>query len=135
MLVERIAEPENIGRIYVPDAARNKGILGKVVAVGPGKWIEGCWWFFRARTYKLGDHERGEWEWIPGYRQEIKVRYGQTVYFNSRWNDVEQLPGGMHLIQEADIFCVVPPNARPATAKSPDLPPLVQSSDPLAHGL
>lgn len=79
------------------------------------------------------DHE--DWFWIDGYRQEILVRPGQTVYFNSRWNDVEQLPGAQHLIQEADIFCVVPAGAKPATAKSPDLPPLVQSSDPLAHGL
>lgn len=122
--------------------ARQKGILGKVIAVGPGKWIPGEWWkVWKGRLncdISKPDGYGGkeyEWEWIDGYRQEILVRPGQTVYFNSRWNDVEQLPGAQHLIQEADIFCVVPDNARPATAKSPDMPPLVQSSDPLAHGL
>lgn len=114
--------------------AQQKGILGKVIAVGPGKWIPGEWWSVQKYDVNKNTYWR-EWEWIDGYRQEILVRPGQTVYFNSRWNDVEQLPGAQHLIQEADIFCVVPAGAKPATAKSPDLPPLVQSSDPLAHGL
>lgn len=143
ILVRRIEQAEQmIGRFVIPDIARQKGILGEVVAVGPGKWIPGEWWLERREVYgpmkgsgtRKFIHDEDVWEWYPGYHQAPSVRPKQTVYFNSRWNDVEQLPGGMHLIQEADIFCVVPANARPATASSPDLPPLVQSIDPLAYG-
>lgn len=145
ILVRRIEQPEQmIGRFVIPDVARQKGILGEVVAVGPGKWVPGEWWKCSDQTppkdwrrWQTGDYDldgNGNiWEWIPGYRQAPSVQPKQTVYFNSRWNDVEQLPGGMHLIQEADIFCIVPANARPATASSPDLPPLVQSIDPFVH--
>lgn len=133
ILVRRIEQSEQmIGRFVIPDVARQKGILGEVVAVGPGKWIPGEWWSVKYVADHLNIQWRA-WEWIDGYRQPITVQPKQTVYFNSRWNDVEQLPGGMHLIQEADIFCIVPANARPATASSPDLPPLVQSIDPFVH--
>lgn len=122
VLVRRIEQKEQmIGRFVVPDIAREKALLGEVVAVGPGKWVPGEWWsvikFWRA-TFVPDGVERPlepvrEWEWIPGYHQEPAVRPGQKVYFNAKWNDfagdyLSDLPIGhdplLHLIQEGDIF-------------------------------
>jgi co-chaperonin GroES (HSP10) len=93
ILVERLPEPEQKGRIIIPDVAQEKGIKGKVLAVGPGKWIEG----------------------INGgrVRRTPEVKPGDFVLFNSKWNDFagdhyDDLPIGsdprLHLVQEADVF-------------------------------
>jgi hypothetical protein len=112
--------------------ARQKAIKGKIVAKGPGKWIPGSWWSVR----KYADHEgcrceAREWFWQEGYLQPIDYEVGQTVYFNSKWDD-GNLDSNLHLVQEADIFCIVNDNAPNATASVADLP-LVQSIDPLAR--
>lgn len=70
--MKRLPEPERIGSIVVPQVAREKGIKGEIIAVGP----------------------------------KCEVKPGQTCYFNSKWNDAEEL-GDLHLIQEADIFALV----------------------------
>lgn len=125
VLVRRIEQKEQmIGRFVVPDSAREKALLGEVVAVGPGKWVPGEWWSFPAGQRCHATVENGvfnsspweenrEWRWIDGYRQVPAVRPGQKVYFNAKWNDfagdyLSDLPIGhdplLHLIQEGDIF-------------------------------
>lgn len=83
VLIQRI-DPEP-GLITLTDA--DKGLRGKVLAVGPGK-----------------DGEK------------LCVEVGDTVLFNSKWNDFssdhyEDLPLGadkqLHLVQEADIFAKI----------------------------
>ncbi len=94
VLIERIEEPQR-GALVVPDIAKSKSIKGKVLAVGPGKWVEG---------------ENGE-----QVRQRCEVLIGDIVYFNSKWSDLagshyaeDQLHiRGMHLVMEADIFARV----------------------------
>ena len=116
VLIQRIEEP---GDILLTD--RSKSIKGLVLAVGPGKWIEGTWWYFYQPTPR--------WEWIPGHREQLAVKSGMKVLFNSKWNDFSagenkgtgaDLSGPLerplplkadpliHLIQEADIFAIVP---------------------------
>lgn len=93
ILIERVQDAYQIGRIFIPEAAREKGLQGKVLAVGPGKWIEG----------------------INGgrVRRTPELKPGDIVLFNSKWNDLaadhySNLPAGtdpnLHLVQEADIF-------------------------------
>lgn len=41
VLVECLQGPDKIGSIFVPDMARKPAILCKVLAVGPGRWIDG----------------------------------------------------------------------------------------------
>ena len=42
VLVKRLAQEEKTsGGIIIPDIAKEKGQTGKVIAVGPGKFIEG----------------------------------------------------------------------------------------------
>lgn len=115
VLIQRIEDPP--GLIQLTDLP--KSIKGLVLAVGPGKWIPGEWWKFQ----KTG------WEWIPGYRQQMTVKPGMKVLFNSKWNDFShgELKGTgsdlagplerplaigadpmLHLVQEADIFSIVP---------------------------
>lgn len=50
VLVERIPEPQ--GRIIVPDVARENSKKAKVLAVGPGKWVDGV---FTKTAVKPGD--------------------------------------------------------------------------------
>lgn len=97
VLIQRIGDIERIGSIYLPDIAREKAIKGVVLAAGPGKWIPGEWW-------KL----RGKWEWLEGYREAPWVHPGQTVFFNSTWNDAEQPQNDLHIVQFADIYGIVP---------------------------
>lgn len=101
VLIQRIDEPLK-GRIIAPEIAQEKGIKGRVLAVGPGKWIEG----------------------INGgsVRRKPEVAIGDIVLFNSKWNDfaadhystepqmearhhVER--DKLHLVQIDDIFCKV----------------------------
>jgi co-chaperonin GroES (HSP10) len=118
VLIRRIEEPEaKIGSIVVPDVARSKAIKGEVLAVGPGKWIEGCWW----KVLKIIDINKSFdtayfWDWVPGYRETPEVKPGQIVLFNSHWNDLASTHYDddksalfdplLHLIQEADILGV-----------------------------
>lgn len=101
ILVQRIEDAPR-GTIIVPDVAKEKSIKGKVLAVGPGKYIEGV----------NGNQ----------VRRPLEVKVGDTVFFNSRWNDfgadhyttdlqtearyrIER--ERLHLVQEADVFLVV----------------------------
>lgn len=52
VLVECLQGPEKIGSIFVPDVARKAAILCKVLAVGPGRWIDGE---FQKTAVKPGD--------------------------------------------------------------------------------
>src|SRR5690242_16006239 len=90
VLVERIEDKEKIGAIFIPDIAREKSFKGKVLAVGPGK------------------REKN------GVRRPLAVSVGQTVLFNSRWDDLTsgyEKPTShqdrLHLIQEADIIGII----------------------------
>lgn len=91
VLIQRI-DPEP-GLITLTDA--DKGLRGKVLAVGPGKWVD-------------------------GELEPLGVKVGDTVLFNSKWNDfaddhygkhVKDLPLGadpkVHLLQEADIIGIL----------------------------
>lgn len=101
VLIQRIEEKPK-GVIVAPDVAKEKGIKGKVLAVGPGKWVEGI----------NGDCL---------VRRKPEVKPGDVVYFNSKWNDfagdhyttssyVEARTNAerdkIHLVQEADIFAI-----------------------------
>ncbi len=103
ILVER-QDPPQKGRIIRPDIAIEKGFKGKVLAVGPGKWIEG----------------------ISGnlVQRPLEVKVGDLIYFNSVWNDLagdhyktssyEEAATGaernnLHLVQEADVFGIIHP--------------------------
>jgi co-chaperonin GroES (HSP10) len=85
VLIRRIDEQK--GLITLTDAP--KGLKGTVLAVGPGKCDE------------------------DGDFQPTVVKPGDTVLFNSKWNDFakdyyDDLPLGadrtLHLVQEADVF-------------------------------
>ena len=115
VLIQRLDEPSSILLTDQP-----KSIKGLVLAVGPGKWIEGTWWHFLT----------GErWRWIDGHREPVTVQPGQIVAFNSRWNDLSHaenkgtgadgkgplerplsynLAKNQHLVREADIFGILP---------------------------
>lgn len=112
--MKRLPDHERIGSIIVPDIAKQKGLLGEVVAVGSGRWVPGEWWYHGGQTYnRFYDFRDEGYYWIPGYREAPSVHPGQKVYFNAKWNDfagdyLSDLPVGhdpmLHLIQEADIF-------------------------------
>src|SRR5712664_1517966 len=131
VLIQRIEEPSDILLTDKP-----KGIKGIVLAVGPGKWHPGEWW--KVQRQHFGGKYRPlpcapettlAWEWIPGYRQQMTVKPGDKLLFNSKWNDLAnaenkgtgadgsgplerplsyKLDPLTHLIQEADIFAIVP---------------------------
>ncbi len=105
VLIRRIEEPEQrIGSIIVPDVAKVRAIKGQIISVGPGKWIPGEWWFVK-----------GQWKWFDAYREVPPVYPGQTVYFNSKWNDTGDdyqhaqvgWDESLHMVQIADIFAVI----------------------------
>src|SRR5438128_11710242 len=89
VLIQRIEDVPR-GTILLTD--RSKSIKGLVLAVGPGKWIEGTWWKTRPRF--ISGVERGnidllsQWEWIPGHRERLAVKPGMKMRFNSQWNDL-----------------------------------------------
>lgn len=95
VLIERI-DALPAGRIIVPDIAKEKSILGRVLAVGPGKLIEGV---------------NGDW-----VRKTPEVKVGDIVYFNSKWSEFSgshyaddqiAFDDHLHLVFEADIFMKV----------------------------
>lgn len=96
ILVQRYQEPQK-GVIVRPDVSQEKSIKGKVLAVGPGKMVD-------------------------GERQPLDVKPGDVVLFNSTWNDfagdhyttssyVEARTNAerdrLHLIKENDVFGLV----------------------------
>jgi co-chaperonin GroES (HSP10) len=92
-------------RIILPESVQARSIKGKVLAVGPGKWIPGEWW-----------KVRGKWEWFDGFRDNWGLRPGMTVLFNSKWQDfasdyLKKTPthhdNTLHMIQQADVFAIV----------------------------
>jgi len=122
VLIQRIEEPSDILLTDKP-----KSIKGIVLAVGPGKWIAGEWWKLKVLPFDSGMPQYS-WQWIPGYRQQMTVKPGDKVLFNSKWNDLAnaenkgtgadgsgplerplsyKLDATTHLIREADIFAIV----------------------------
>ena len=94
VLIERIDEAYK-GRIIFPEVAMEQGMRGMVLAVGPGKLVEG----------------------IDGnlVRRPLDVQPGEIVYFNSKWSELSgthysadqpvNYDQKLHLVFEADIFC------------------------------
>ena len=88
VLIERLEEAPK--GIIITDS--DKSTLGRVVAVGPGKWVEG----------------------VNGgmVRARLDVKPGDLVRFNSKWSDMgddyQHQPwwwqDNLHLVQEGDIF-------------------------------
>lgn len=111
VVIESVPTPEH-GRIVIPDIAKQRSLMGKVIATGPGKWIPGDW-------YKVGEWfdwhgiklKAGTWKWFPGYYRVPEVKVGMTVLFNSKWNDLasthyadDAIERDMHLVMEEDIY-------------------------------
>lgn len=86
VLMERIDEPHK-GLIVIPDVAKEKSMKGKVLAVGPGKLIEGV-------------------------RKLVEAKVGELWYFNSKWSDLspthyvnDQISDRkLHLVMEGDLL-------------------------------
>lgn len=52
VLVKPIDTEQSVGQIYIPECAQSKTRIGKVLAVGPGRWVEGV---FVKTAVKKGD--------------------------------------------------------------------------------
>jgi chaperonin GroES len=85
VLVRREAEVGQVGSIMIPETAREKCLKGEVLAVGPGKMIDGC---FHGTQVKPGD----------------KVLLSPSI--NRNWPDIIE-GSGVVMIQEADILGVL----------------------------
>ncbi len=85
VVVERFeAEERTRGGIVLPDTAREKPLLGKVIATGPGKLIE-----------KTG--ERGK----------LSVKVGDTVLFGKYTGTEIELNGEKYVIlRESDVLAI-----------------------------
>ena len=83
-LVLRRVEEKQRGTIVIPDSAKDPSVLCEVVAVGPGKWIEG----------------------VNGHlvRAPLEVKPGEKVIIGP-YTDLER--DGLVLCQEADIRVVL----------------------------
>jgi chaperonin GroES len=97
VVVRRIAAQEmTLGRIIIPDTAKEKPIEGEVVAVGPG-----------------GRDEAGK-------IVELHIKAGDRVLF-SKWSGTEVVIGGAELLimKESDILGVIesPAEVRRRTVK------------------
>ena len=88
ILVERIAaEEKTSGGILLPDTAKNKPQVGKVVAVGPGKVKK------------------------DGGRAPLQVKVGDKVYFTS-WAGDEinrqfQTENDLLIMREEDVLAII----------------------------
>lgn len=88
VLVERMESVTRSGLLIIPEVAQEKNMLGRIVAVGPGKRDE------------------------DGVRQPIEAKVGEVWYFSSKWNDLspthyaeDQLSDRkLHLVMEADLL-------------------------------
>jgi|SRR5579862_3037408 len=109
ILVAVDLEPEQTnGLIVKPNVAVNlerNSRTGRVLKVGPGKWIDGTWWKFSTPT--------PHWEWIPRYRQPMTLRIGQRVLIG-QYADWESWDGswegrGANIVicQEADVRAIL----------------------------
>lgn len=80
VLIEKIPVKEGLIKLINPQKTQ----LGRVVAIGPGKWVE-------------------------GYFYPTVLKPGQSVYFNDKWDDGDGLRNkeNLVLVTEADIFGVV----------------------------
>lgn len=78
------AEEKTKSGIYLPDAAKEKPTLGKVIAVGPGKVDE------------------------KGKRMELSVRNGDTVYYGKYSGTEVEVEGTKYVIlRETDLLGVL----------------------------
>lgn len=92
VLIERMESVTRSGLLIIPEVAQEKNMLGRIIAVGPGKMIEGV----------NGDQ----------VRRPIEAKVGEVWYFNSKWNDFspthyadDQLSDRkLHLVMEADLL-------------------------------
>ncbi len=84
VLVKRVAEEEKTkGGIIIPDSAKEKPVEGKVVAVGPGKVVDGS-------------------------LRELDVKKNDVVLFGKYAGTEVKLDGEEHLIlREDDILGVI----------------------------
>ena len=85
VLVERqAAEEKTSGGILLPDNAKEKPQIGKVVAVGEGRLTK------------------------EGKRQPLQIKAGDKVYFTS-WAGEDYKPAGENLVvmREEDILAVI----------------------------
>lgn len=82
VVVERLTDPEKSpGGIYVPDAAKEKPVKGKVVAVGPGKLLD------------------------TGKRSPLDVKVGDTVVFGKYGGLEVDVEGKKYLVmKETDLL-------------------------------
>ena len=94
VLIERL-ESAPKGLIVIPDVAKERSMTGKVLAVGPGKLVEGV----------NGNQ----------VRKPVEVKPGDVVYFNSKWDDLSGTHYSddkirdrrLHLVMEADVLLKV----------------------------
>jgi chaperonin GroES len=78
------AQEKTKSGIYLPDAAREKPTLGKIIAVGPGKLDE------------------------KGRRMEIGLRTGDTVYYGKySGTEVEVEGEKLVILRETDVLGVL----------------------------
>ncbi len=85
LVVERLeAEERTRGGIVLPDTAREKPQVGKVIATGPGKLLE-----------KTG--ERGQ----------MSVKVGDTIFFGKYSGTEVELEGEKYVIlRESDVLAI-----------------------------
>lgn len=87
IVVQRVeAQEKSAGGIYLPDAAKNKPLKGKVMAVGPGKMMK------------------------DGSRKGMQVKKGDLVLFTAWAGDEFRDTGNnkeILLMREEDILAVV----------------------------
>ena len=87
IVVQRVeAQEKSAGGIYLPDAAKNKPLKGKVMAVGPGKMMK------------------------DGSRKGMQVKKGDLVLFTAWASDEFRDTGNnkeILLMREEDILAVV----------------------------
>jgi chaperonin GroES len=86
VLVEREeSESKTAGGIVLPDAAKEKPQIGKVLAIGDGRYLK------------------------DGKRADLQVKVGDRVYFTSWAGDEFKSADGekLLLMREEDILCVI----------------------------
>lgn len=121
----RGASISDSSRIIMADATQEPSRTGEVLAVGPGRWVPGTWWFvlkgwmpewveFPGKVHPPS--EIREWEWIPGYWERPEVKPGDMVLF-PRYAGVEFVRGedaeefvGLRLMKESDIILKIERN-------------------------
>ena len=85
VIVERIeAENKTAGGIVLPDTAKEKPLMGKVIAVGPGKLLD------------------------SGKRAEVSVKKNDTVLFGKYGGNDIKIDGVEYkILHESDILGIV----------------------------